>query len=249
MFSVNGEEQAGTKVSYFKGNDPAKWENNIPTYDLVNLGEVYEGIDLRLKAYGNNIEKLFTVKPGYNPDLIKACLNGARSLKVNGEGQLEAETVFGPVKFTKPIAYQKIDGKRVEVNVEYCIQKRDGKGVVGNPKTANSRKTRTNKFVHATHAGNQKSAIRNTKSEYGFKVATYDKTKDLIIDPLLASTFLGDSSGDYATSMTMDKSGNIYVTGWTWSSDVPTTTGVYNTSFNGDIEDAYVVSERKLSFL
>ena len=44
---------------------------------------------------------------------------GARGLWVNEEGQLVAETELGPVKFTKPIAYQEIDGKRVDVEVEY----------------------------------------------------------------------------------------------------------------------------------
>ncbi len=41
---------------------------------------------------------------------------------------------------------------------------------------------------------NPKSEIQNPKSEYGFTVASYDKTNDLIIDPLLASTYLGGSS-------------------------------------------------------
>ena len=48
---------------------------------------------------------------------------GARGLWVNEEGQLVAETELGPVKFTKPVAYQVIDGKRVEVDVEYQIEK------------------------------------------------------------------------------------------------------------------------------
>ena len=65
--SITAEEKSPTNVSSFIGNDPSAWRSNIPTYDLVNIGEVYEGIGLKLKAYGNNVEKLFTVKPGANP--------------------------------------------------------------------------------------------------------------------------------------------------------------------------------------
>ena len=61
---IRGEAQSVTKVSYFKGNDPSKWKSNISTYQLVNLGEIYEGVELKLKAHGNNVEKLLYVKPG-----------------------------------------------------------------------------------------------------------------------------------------------------------------------------------------
>ena len=43
-------------------------------------------------------------------------------LWINEQGQLVAETGLGPVAFTKPVAYQEIDGKRVYVDVEYIIQ-------------------------------------------------------------------------------------------------------------------------------
>lgn len=42
-------------------------------------------------------------------------------LWVNEHGELVAETAFGLVKFMKPVAYQEIDGNRVEVSVEYSI--------------------------------------------------------------------------------------------------------------------------------
>ncbi|KXK33645.1 MAG: hypothetical protein UZ01_00020 [Candidatus Brocadia sinica] len=198
-------DKTATKVSYFKGSDASKWKQGISTYDVVTLGEVYKGIDVTLKAYGNNVEKLFCVKPGANSDQIKIKLGGARELRVNKDGQLEAETELGPVKFTKPVAYQEIDGKKVDVEVDYTIL-------------------------------NPNSKIQNPKSAYGFKVASYDKTKDLIIDPLLASTFLGEyyfQQLSYNDTIALDASGNVYVTGETVSSNFPTTPGAYDTSIDG----------------
>ncbi len=225
---IRGEGESVTKVCYFKGNDPSKWKSSISTYELVNLGEIYEGVELKLKAHGNNVEKLLYVKPGADPDQIKISLSGVNDcgvrnaecgiacpksksqnpkLQINPAGQLEVETALGTVAFTKPIAYQEIDGKRVEVDVEYRLS-------------------------------NPNSKIQIPKSEYCFTVASYDKTKDLIIDPLLASTFLGGSSYEGGVmegeiSLTLDTSGNVYVTGVTGSSDFPTTSGAYDTSFNG----------------
>lgn len=58
---------------------------------------------------------------------------------------------------------------------------------------------------------------------FGIVLGVYDHNKTLIIDPILtSSTFLGGSSLDLATSVTVDGIGNIYLTGWTDSNDFPT---------------------------
>ena len=198
---IRGEEKALTTLNYFKGNDGSKWIKNIPTYTMVSLGEIYQGVELKLKAYGNNIEKLFYLRPKTNPALIKVKLEGTQKLKVNTQGELEVETGLGMVKFTKPIAYQEDSGKKKYVDVAYTL-----KGNV-----------------------------------YTFKMGTYDPTKELVIDPLLASTYLGGTEGqtELATSIARDSSGNIYVTGFTRSSDFPTTSGAYDTTYH-DWSDVFV---------
>lgn len=196
---VIGEGKSVTKVSQFKGNEPSKWKSNISSYELVNLGEVYDGIEMKLKAYGNNVEKLFYVKPNTSSANIRVKIEGTKSLKVNNKGELEVDTSLGSITFTRPVSYQEEKGKRKYVEIAYLVQ------------------------------GN----------EYSFKVGEYDKTKELVIDPLLASTFLGGAADDKIRSLVIDTNGIVYVAGATSSSNFPTTFGAHDTSYNSS-RDVFV---------
>ncbi len=56
----------------------------------------------------------------------------------------------------------------------------------------------------------------------GFSLGTYDPTRELIIDPNLSfSTYFGGSGDEHASSLTIDGSGNIYLTGSTTSPTLP----------------------------
>ncbi|PIP39732.1 hypothetical protein CO110_10390 [Candidatus Desantisbacteria bacterium CG_4_9_14_3_um_filter_40_11] len=75
---------------------------------------------------------------------------------------------------------------------------------------------------------------------YTFDVADYSPDYQLIIDPVVYSTFVGGSNRDGGLSIALDSSNNAYITGWTGSSDFPLTPGAYDTSHNGENEDAFV---------
>lgn len=72
-----------------------------------------------------------------------------------------------------------------------------------------------------------------TGGKIGIRADNYDKNKELIIDPLVYSTFLGGSGSDLGYSIFLDYEGNAFVTGYTTSANFPTTTGAYSQTPDG----------------
>jgi hypothetical protein len=67
----------------------------------------------------------------------------------------------------------------------------------------------------------------------GFKLAKYDASRPLYIDPLIYSTYLGGSGYDYGFGIAVDSAGNAYVAGSTNSANFPTTPGAFQTTCCG----------------
>ena len=113
------------KVSFLVGGGAAQNElpmNAIDTFERVQLGEVYPGVNLQLRATGNDVEKIFTVAPASNPQQIQIRLEGADRLEITHDGQLVAHTGNGRITFTSPIGFQEdAHGKREPVSVAYVL--------------------------------------------------------------------------------------------------------------------------------
>jgi len=79
----------------------------------------------------------------------------------------------------------------------------------------------------------------------GFALGSYDRSKPLIIDPVLEySTYLGGTL-DFGSAIAVDHDGNAYVVGDTASSALPVTTGAFDTHFDGS-DDLYVTFVSKI---
>jgi Beta-propeller repeat/Abnormal spindle-like microcephaly-assoc'd, ASPM-SPD-2-Hydin len=87
------------------------------------------------------------------------------------------------------------------------------------------------------HAGRQfvEGRYRLTADgEVTFQLGGYDKSRSLIIDPVLVySTFLQGNLSDGSYRVFVDSSGSAYVTGGTESLNFPTTPGAFQTTFGG----------------
>jgi hypothetical protein len=66
------------------------------------------------------------------------------------------------------------------------------------------------------------------KAQVSFQLAQYDRSRPLVIDPVLVySTYLGSSGDNNGLGIAVDGSGNTYVTGSTLSSYFPTVNAKY----------------------
>ncbi len=83
------------------------------------------------------------------------------------------------------------------------------------------------------------------KHRVGFKVGSYDRTKELVIDPVIAySSYLGVEG--LGSDIAMDAAGNIYFAGFTTAATLPVTSGAYQSQGHtnaraGQQEDGFVV--------
>ncbi|HEV8132423.1 MAG TPA: SBBP repeat-containing protein [Acidobacteriota bacterium] len=82
--------------------------------------------------------------------------------------------------------------------------------------------------------------LRKGKHQVSFQIAVFDANRPLVIDPVLFySTYLGGGGDEQGNGIAVDTAGNAYVTGFTNSTNFPTTVGAFQTTL-GSFEDAFV---------
>ncbi|UCH96611.1 MAG: SBBP repeat-containing protein [Candidatus Aminicenantes bacterium] len=165
-------------------------------------------------------------------------------LKVYGmEKQIEYDWVVRPGGNPGDICfrYKNVKGTRIDDNGDLHIQTRLGELIHKRPvsyQDVGMEHGAWGKDQRVEAAVEFKKISENT---YGFEVDAYDRSRELIIDPVVMaySTYLGGSGDEHGFGLAVDNSGSAYVTGDTYSTDFPTEDAYQNTFGGGDM-DAFV---------
>ena len=263
---IKGSDEFQTKINYFKGNDPSQWQKNIRTFSSLNFGEIYDGIELLLKANSENVEKVLILQPGANPDLIRIVIDQSNRMIVNESGELAIETVSGTIGFTKPVAFQYENDQQIFIDVAYRIGENEYSFVLGN--YDQTKELIIDPCLAATmFGGNLEDRIYDMALDSSGNVfitgmtksttfpttgGVYDENShdyedvfvaklDANLENLLACTFIGAGIQELGKSIAIDDSGFVFVAGYTNSADYPTTPNAYDPTFNGGSgEDVFI---------
>jgi gliding motility-associated-like protein len=116
-----GENVIKEYFNYYIGKDPSKWASNAKGYTRLAYRQLYAGINLFVESEAGHLKYTYQVQPGANPSLINNLVEGADALRLTAEGNLIIKTSVGEFTDTKPVAYQTVNGKRVEVSCRFRL--------------------------------------------------------------------------------------------------------------------------------
>jgi hypothetical protein len=259
---VEGADQLPGKVNYFIGNDPAKWRSDVPTYARVRYTTVYPGVDLVYYGNQHQLEYDFIVAPGADPRSIRLHFAGADKLLLTPAGDLSVIAPHGTVSFHKPVIYQTIGGRRQPVDGRFTLSANNAVGFRLGRYDASQPVTIDPTLAYSTYLGGSQqdqiqglavdasgnAYVAGSTSSTDFPVVQNDyqtvkksyATAGFIAkfnaagSALTYCTYLSGSSPTYLTAIAVDTSGNAYVTGYTTSTDYPTTAGAYQARNNAN---------------
>jgi len=198
--TISGAEELPGKSNYFRGNDPNRWRTGIPTYAKVRYHAVYPGVDLLYYGNQGRIEYDFVVAAGSDPRIIKLefeqATHGANQ-RMDGMAPLSIDQRGDLVV--------SLNGSEIRLHKPTAYQLTTGhKARVG-----------SRHLVDAHY-------VLRSDGHVGIRLASYDTTKAVIIDPVLTyATRLGGSSGVINAVIAADAAGNVYVSGTTGAFDFP----------------------------
>jgi hypothetical protein len=265
---ISGDDLLPGTANFFIGENPDNWRSNLSTFGSVRYHDLYPGIDLVYRGNGSVLKREFIVAPGVDPVLIRMKYSGADSMIVEPSGDLNITAGPGSLSESRPFCYQEINGNRKEVGVRYIFSAGNELTFQVNAYDPFYELVIDPALVYSTYLGGSGAdygrgiAVDGSGSVYvtGMTSGSFPTTSgafdtifggvsvwdayvtklDSAGTSLAYSTYLGGSGDDSGYRIAVDTGGNAYVAGNTGSSNFPTTTDVYQATYGGGTNDAFV---------
>jgi hypothetical protein len=176
---------------------------------------------------GNDPAKWHRHVPQFSRVKYRGVYPGIDLIYYGNQGQLESDYIVAAGADPRQIALQVTGADRLHLNPQGDLVLSTASGDVF---------LRRPRAYQRTAGGNAPqevvaSYIQTEANLLKIKLGPYDSSQPLIIDPVLAySTYLGGTLNNFPLGIATDSAGFAYVTGFTTSSDFPTTAGTLQTT-------------------
>ena len=260
---ITGEAPQVSTSNYFVGSDPRKWHTSVPNYGRVRYSGVYPGIDLLYYGKDGQLEYDWIVSPRADPARIRMIFENTDQLRIDQEGDLVIRAGNNEYRQKRPVMYQDIGGKRVEIAGRWALHGKEGSFQIG---SYDHRKELVidPPLIYSTYLGGSGldykyaiavDSIGNTYVTGGAGSTNFPTTaplqsalkgaEDIFVTKIspngsakLYSTYLGGGGPDEGRGIAVDVQGNAYITGSAGSIDFPTKNAIQDTP--GGSGDAFV---------
>mgnify|MGYP005989280551 CR=1 FL=1 len=108
--------------NYFLSKDTSRWASKVYSFKTSQLPSFLPNIDMQLQGGEQTLEYSFVLRPGAKVSDLTSEIQGANRLEVDEEGNLQIHHNFGTIQQSAPIAWQVIEGKRIEVNCTFFLR-------------------------------------------------------------------------------------------------------------------------------
>jgi hypothetical protein len=243
---IEGINELPGKSNYLIGNDPDKWQKNIPHYEMVRYNNVYNGIDLVYHNRKGNLEYDFILAPGADPDQIRLNISGAEELKQDAAGNLVLQTGLGDIKIKSPETYQEVEGEKVDIPSSFEVHEGGQVSFLLAEYDRNKSLVIDPELIYSTYLGGEGSdggigidvdmqgnayitgLTRSANFPAGMGSVSLAGETDVFVTKLntltsevVFTTFLGGTYIDLGMYLGLDNEKQITVAGWTCSYDFP----------------------------
>ncbi|HLF29246.1 MAG TPA: SBBP repeat-containing protein [Anaerolineae bacterium] len=259
---IQGINRLDTTVSYFIGDDPAKWRTHVPVWSGIRYIDLYPGIDLEITSASGAWAWRLVVRDSAHLGHVGLHLAGADRIALDGD-QLQITTAAG--QFALPLL-EVVGAPMLEAGVSERVRgvqpSIDANQVLmpfaSSPGSDLS--ARDAEHASASTPAQASSAYSilfgGSGDDVGYGIAldpngnayitgqTQNGATDVFVakvdtaGQLVYATFLGGGGDDIGSGIAVDNTGAAYITGQTRSSDFPTQ-AAYASSLGGNT-DAFV---------
>jgi len=247
---------------FFLGSNPRRWRTGVRAYKTLHAQEVIPGVDITWLTRDGRLAFDFVVKDAPNVAPLRLRIDGAEVLKTAPDGALAIGTRLGQLRLSPLVSWwEASDGRRQPAECRYRILDA-GRVVIEFPKDSLARRLvidpalEWSSYLGGAAAGEAIERVafgpdgtlfvtgESGSFDYPVTPGAWDTSHaggtlgaDIVLTKfsngaLVFSTFIGGGQNEFVYGLDINAAGEVFLGGWTSSSDYPTTPGAFSTRWN-----------------